>query len=315
MVVSASSDNRIRLWNASNGKLIKKLKKFHYRWADVQFLSSRDTVAALASSGIIYIIDIRKNSIIDSLNSNLDLAASMTLSEDKKWIYTAYNGIITVRDVAHRSIKATLPGISGGRMNIQVNAEGTRLIAMPSGKASNDAYCRLWDLTTSSLISDFNSHSLPIRVAKFSPDHKFIMTSSSDHTLKLWSAETGKELISLLILPHNSWVITTPEGLFDATPSAMPLIHFVVNTPNDTLQPWKIIGLETVETPILPTLVMGHCDRIFHRNAPQRPRHRLGSAPPIVYDCSRLRFHHHQLYQRHHSDRQDFAVYRRDRSV
>ncbi len=271
MVVSASTDNRIRLWNTSNGKLIKKLKKFQYRWADVQFLSSRDTVAALASSGIIYIIDIRKNSIIDSLNSNLDLAANMTLSNDKKWMYTSYNGTITVRDVIHRSIKATLPGINEGRVNIRVNAEGTRLIAMPNGKVSNGFHCRLWDLTTFSIISDFNSHSSPIRVAKFSPDHKFIMTSSSDHTLKLWSAETGKELLSLLILPHNSWVITTPEGLFDATPSAMPLIHFVVNTPNDTLQPWKIIGLEQLKhryyQPSLWSIVTGFSTETL-RNVP-----------------------------------------------
>lgn len=271
MVVSASTDNRIRLWNTSNGKLIKKLKKFHYRWADVQFLSNSDTVAALASTGIIYIIDTRKNCILDSLNSSLDLAANMTLSEDKKWIYTSYNGTITVRDVAHRSIKAILPGINEGRLNIQVNPEGTRLIAVPSGKVSNDFHCRLWDLTTFSTISDFNSHALPIRVAKFSPDHKFIMTSSSDHTLKLWSAETGKELLSLLILPHNSWVTTTPEGLFDATPSAMSLIHFVVNTPSDTVQPWKIIGLDQLKhryyQPSLWAIVTGFSSETL-RNVP-----------------------------------------------
>lgn len=248
LVISSSTDNRIRLWKTSNGRLIKKVRKIHNKWADIQFVSPSDTIAALAVSGIIYLIDIKKNSIIDTLNSKYNLAASMTISDDKKWMYTTYNGAITVWDLAHRSIKATLPGISHNRLNIQVNKEGTRLIAIPQNvRTTNESNCQLWDLNNFSLISNFNNYSLPIKIAKFSPDHKFIMTCSPDHTLKLWSAETGKELLSLLILPQNNWVITTPEGLFDATPSAMPLIHFVVNTPNDTVQPWKIIGLEQLK--------------------------------------------------------------------
>ena len=53
-------------------------------------------------------------------------------------------------------------------------------------------------------------------------------TGSDDHTLKIWDIASGLELATLIALDSNDWVITTPAGLFDASPGAMKRMHYMV---------------------------------------------------------------------------------------
>ena len=72
----------------------------------------------------------------------------------------------------------------------------------------------------------FKGHNEIVRSVDISPDGKYLLSSSNDHTLKLWSQE-GKEIATLFTLNEGDWVITTPSGLFDATPGAMEKMYFV----------------------------------------------------------------------------------------
>lgn len=57
------------------------------------------------------------------------------------------------------------------------------------------------------------------------------------------SVEKGEEIASLLQVDSADWVITTPTGLFDATPKAMDLMHYVVYTEKAP----ELIGLEQLK--------------------------------------------------------------------
>jgi WD40 repeat protein len=50
---------------------------------------------------------------------------------------------------------------------------------------------------TSALIRTLTGHTDYVKACAFSPDGKRIVSASRDHTLKLWDAETGKELNTL----------------------------------------------------------------------------------------------------------------------
>jgi hypothetical protein len=85
---------------------------------------------------------------------------------------------------------------------------------------------KLWDVTgweTQTLAG----HASPIYSVAFSPDNKTILTSSSDNTIKLWSSDNGQELLTLITIDSNDWAVTTPSGLFDASPGAMKLMYYV----------------------------------------------------------------------------------------
>lgn len=77
---------------------------------------------------------------------------------------------------------------------------------------------KVWDLTgqTDTIIS-----------ARFSPNGKYLLTISRDHSGILWEVATGKEAASIYHIDLNDWIVTTPTGLFDASPAAMELMHYV----------------------------------------------------------------------------------------
>jgi WD40 repeat protein len=84
-------------------------------------------------------------------------------------------------------------------------------------------------------IQTYRGHANDVTTVAFSPatpgdpsGGKFVLTGSRDNTAKIWERDSGKEIATLIALDSADWVVTTPSGLFDASPGAMNLMHFVV---------------------------------------------------------------------------------------
>jgi WD40 repeat protein len=107
----------------------------------------------------------------------------------------------------------------------------TSVIFSPNGKqvltGGADAKAKLWDLSGSELRA-FVGHAETVRSVAFSPNGKQVLTGSDDNTTKLWDTQSGQELATLIALDSIDWAVTTPSGMFDASPGAMNLMHFVV---------------------------------------------------------------------------------------
>ncbi len=101
----------------------------------------------------------------------------------------------------------------------------------PDGKSvltgSYDGTAKLWDLQGREL-QTFAGHAHPVWSVIFSPDGKSVLTGSGDNTTKLWKAQTGQELATLIAVDSADWVVSSPSGLFDASPGAMQLMHYMV---------------------------------------------------------------------------------------
>ncbi|GAB3914420.1 hypothetical protein GCM10028803_59850 [Larkinella knui] len=110
-----------------------------------------------------------------------------------------------------------------------------------------DRTAKLWEVGTGNLSQILKGHKNAIRSVAFSPDSRFALSGSFDNTTKLWNVATGKELATLIAVDSTDWVITTPAGLFDATPGAMQLMHYVVNDSTDHDEPWKVIELDQLK--------------------------------------------------------------------
>ncbi|MBK8968435.1 MAG: caspase family protein [Saprospiraceae bacterium] len=96
-----------------------------------------------------------------------------------------------------------------------------------SGVVNTGNVARLWDLS-GRVLRTFEGHSKPVTAVAFSPDGQQVLTGSQDNTVKLWDKNTGTLLATLLALGDADWVVTTPSGLFDASPGAMRRMHYAV---------------------------------------------------------------------------------------
>ncbi|MBL7774797.1 MAG: caspase family protein, partial [Saprospiraceae bacterium] len=77
-------------------------------------------------------------------------------------------------------------------------------------------------------IREYKGHSGLVPSARFFPNGKHILTSSRDGTIKIWDTHSGQERATLIVLDSSEWVVTSPSGLFDASPGAMRLLYYTV---------------------------------------------------------------------------------------
>jgi WD40 repeat protein len=102
-------------------------------------------------------------------------------------------------------------------------------------------------------------HSKKILALAFSTDGRLLYSSSDDRTVRIWDWEAKKELGRIINWDDEEWVVTTPEGLYDASPKATQRMYYVSPAPvNDSLE---VIALDQLsesfyEPGLLPKLVM-----------------------------------------------------------
>jgi WD40 repeat protein len=60
----------------------------------------------------------------------------------------------------------------------------------------------VWDATTGQLVHHLRGHTAPITSVVFSPDSQRLASGGCDHTIRLWDAHTGREV---LVIDGDRW--------------------------------------------------------------------------------------------------------------
>jgi len=60
------------------------------------------------------------------------------------------------------------------------------------------------------------------------PNGRFQIKQGVNGKLDLFEVKTGKMLASLIALDEEDWAVVTPDGLFDASPKARQLMHYII---------------------------------------------------------------------------------------
>ncbi|MCB0560819.1 MAG: caspase family protein [Lewinellaceae bacterium] len=88
----------------------------------------------------------------------------------------------------------------------------------------------------------------------------WLFTSNGTGMIQCSSQRSGDEIASLIVVDSSDWVVTSPSGLFDASPGAMQLLHYVIYYDNT----YEIIELEQLKEryyePGLLQKLMGYSD-------------------------------------------------------
>ncbi len=113
-------------------------------------------------------------------------------------------------------------GLYGSIRSVAFSPDGRQVLT-----GSMDGTTKLWTLDGQK-VRTFSGHRVLVYAVAFSPDGKHVLTGSLDNTTKLWDTKSGNELATLIAIDSTDWVVTTPSGLFDASPGAMNLMHYVV---------------------------------------------------------------------------------------
>jgi WD40 repeat protein len=145
---------------------------------------------------------------------------SVAFSPDSARVASGGNdGGIKLWDAATGALVRPFKGHYGS--NVAFSPDGSRLLK-GSGKT-----IKLWDVNTGALMHTFEGHSDWVLSVAFSPVGGRVLSGSADGTVRIWNAETGQVLASLLASRAGEWLAMTPAGFFAASRKGIEMLNIV----------------------------------------------------------------------------------------
>jgi len=234
-VLTSYWQNGAKIWDVSSGKMTHELKG--HTGAVVSVAYSRDgrTVLTASQDGTAKLWDASGGSVRRTFGkpiqgytepgkeSEMEFMNSASFSPDGKLILTGEGfsgfgeapGAPTVAkswDAGTGTAVKTFTGHTGAVTSAVFSANGQFVLT-----GSVDQTARIWNATSGLLLHTLAGHSADVSSVTFSADGRFALTGSADTTARLWDVESGKQLAALVSYADGSWVVTDPDGRFDAS--------------------------------------------------------------------------------------------------
>jgi WD40 repeat protein len=260
-LASASWDGTAKIWDTQSGKLLHSLEGHTSYVKNATFSPDGKSIVTASNDNTAKIWDTQSGKLLHSLEGHTNYVENATFSPDGKSIVTASSDEkAKIWDTQSGKLLRSLEGHTSYVNNATFSPDGKSIVT-----ASDDNTAKIWDTQSGKLLHILEGHTDAVYNATFSPDGKSIVTSSYDKTAKIWDAENGKlkldismnsyfgdvdwtrkriiatnnsllslfdiesgrELLSWVVVDKADWVVTHPSGLFDATPGAMDKLYFV----------------------------------------------------------------------------------------
>lgn len=261
-IFSGGEDNRIHIWDAQTGKEIQKYHEHSDGIDDIVFSPDGKRFVSIASSSLI-IWDTESKQKLVEYRDIYPRVYAVAFNPNGKTIAIAQQHNILILDVETGNELFTITGLTGIIHSISYSPDGKHIIA-----DSMEDHLHIWDATTGLLIKEIEGyvntsvsfspngkyivadtyildaqtgkelrklegHTDSVTHSAFSPDGKRIVTTSWDHTVRVWNVETGEDLQKL-------------EGHTDGVTHAAfsPDGKYIVSTSVDkTIRIWQVDSL------------------------------------------------------------------------
>jgi WD40 repeat protein/tRNA A-37 threonylcarbamoyl transferase component Bud32 len=208
-LASAGYDQTVKVWDATNGELLRTLNGHTSQVWGVAFSPDENWLASASHDGTVKIWDAKSGELSLTLNGHTGGAACAAFRLDGKRLASAsHDGTVRVWDAKSGELSLKLIGHIGVVFSVAFSPDGNRLVS-----ASHDGTVKLWDANGGETLQTLNGHTNRVWSVAFSPDGKSLASASEDHSVKLWDAISGKLLRTMN--GHNGVVFSvafSPDG-------------------------------------------------------------------------------------------------------
>ncbi|KXN70092.1 WD40 repeat-like protein [Conidiobolus coronatus NRRL 28638] len=195
LLITASADNTIIVWDTTNGEMKYQLKNHTAAAMDLDWLDN-STFASCSSDKSIYVYKVGSSKPIKTFLGHTSEVNTIKWDPTKKLLASCSDDFTAkIWDMESDSPIVNLVGhdkeiytIAWSPINNENSNNSSRSIL---ATASFDCTSRLWDATTGECLHKLQGHTEPVYSIAFSPDAKYIASASWDHTLHIWSVEDG----------------------------------------------------------------------------------------------------------------------------
>jgi len=230
-VISTAEDGTIKIWNAFTGNELLSLEGHPNRVTDCVISSDSNWIVTASADTTLKIWDIHsinefppiqayQGAVICTLQGHEDAVTSCAISPDDSWITSVSAGDKTLRiweshTGNHRILADTLKDGSS-EMDCAISHDGTFIVT------AFGIQLDVWDIAERKK-RDFQAggHSGGICGCAISSDGSWMLSASTDTTLKGWRTDTGTDIFLLedhadsvnacAISPADDWIVSASE--------------------------------------------------------------------------------------------------------
>jgi WD40 repeat protein len=234
LIALSSESGGVSVWDARTGELTKTLEKGgNFGAHSVAFSPNGKLIAATYGNGTAHIwqtSDWAHLKVLTGHNRQKNVVGVAFSPDDQTILTASADGTARIWDVATGAQKFKLlfsdnevleePVKSGGGHAIgsnQIIMEGQFLASFsPDGKliiTVDDYTVRLWEAASGKKLTELIGHEGLVSSASFSPNSKYVVTSSLDNKARVWDASSGK--IILAFRGHTDPILSarfSPDG-------------------------------------------------------------------------------------------------------
>jgi WD40 repeat protein len=231
-LVSASNDKTIRVWDTSNGEVVRVLRgnigKGFEGMIYAAAISPDDRLLAVGGyvgsftgkkareeegASKIRLIDFKTGEVKKLLKGHTGVIDDLKFSPDGTLLISGSSDkTARIWNVRTQKTIYVLRGHTDRVNAVAFSHDGIRAVT-----GSYDDTLKLWNVKSGSLIRTLYGHTDAVRSASFTPDGRYLLSGSDDKTIRLWDGNTGKfikilanfdkRVTGLTITPDSSKVL------------------------------------------------------------------------------------------------------------
>ncbi|PTQ78557.1 WD40 repeat protein [Nitrosomonas oligotropha] len=197
MLISASNDKTVRVWDITSGKTIRILRGQIGPGVEGKIyaaaLSPDDRWLALGGwfiredNSYIRLIDLLSGQVVRLLKGHRNVIQSLAFSADSRRLVSgSADTTARIWDVASGASLHTLNGHRNAIYAVAFSPDGRLTVT-----GSDDHSLKLWDSATGKQLADLHGHTDKVRSVAFTPDGRYLLSGSWDQTIRLWNSQTG----------------------------------------------------------------------------------------------------------------------------
>jgi WD40 repeat protein len=185
-ILTASFDSTARVWDAETARESTLLKGHDQKVISAAFSPEGRRVATASDDNTVRMWDAESGKEIVCLKAHERPINTVSFSPDGRQIVTASE------DTTARIWNVASPEMAflkdhGPVYNAAFSSDGSRLVT------SSDCAAVVWDAETGKRLAELLGHDGNVIWAAFSLNGRRIVTNSSDKTVRVWNADTGRE--------------------------------------------------------------------------------------------------------------------------
>lgn len=227
-IASGSSDKTVKMWKTETGEIVRSFIGHRSMIHAVSMSNDGKWLVSGSWDGEVIVWDIDGNIQKVSIKAHQGNVWAVKFAPDNRTLITGgADNKVKIWDAVTGQLINTLSGHSDYVKSIAISPDG-QLIA----SGGWDSKIILWDLRSGTKIQTLEGHKNYLRSVSFSSDGAYLVSGSSDTQMKIWDYASGTELLSVITFTDSEdFVVTTPSGYFDGTPSGIKkALHFVKGT-------------------------------------------------------------------------------------